>query len=118
MDGPKQPGGFRVVPDGGSDLSRQPREARVGDEGVRPQLLVDLPLGHGPGPCLQEQSEELKGLGGEILTLATSQQLSGFRVVDALAEAQPQREASANLAIPEGFAKDINAVRLYLGLEV
>ncbi len=128
VDGAHQPRPLGVVPDGGSDLGRQPRQARVRDEGIGPELVVDLLLRHRPRPAPEEEIEELEGLRREVLGRAVPHELVAARVEDALAEADRHgariltRAGGAaaggtppapNIAIPEGFAKDIDRAEDY-----
>ena len=80
---------LRVVADRGPGFGGQSGEARVGDEGVRPQPVVDLLLGDGPWAVLDQELEELERLGRELAS-AGAQQLPRAGVEDALTEVEPQ----------------------------
>ena len=88
VDRSQQARRLRVVAQGGPDLGRQPGEARVRDEAVGPQPLVDLLLGERPRPLLKQQLEELERLGGEGLRDAAPPQLPRAAVEQARTKAQ------------------------------
>src|SRR5262249_26976742 len=48
------------------ELGDQPRQARLGDVGVAPDARLQLVLGDGVGPVLQQRAQQLEGLGGEV----------------------------------------------------
>ena len=104
----QQAGRLRVVADRGPDLGREPGEARVRDEAVRPEPLVDLLLGDGPRPLLEQQLEELERLGGEGLRDAVPPELPRLAVEQAPTEAHPHGRTPGEISVPEEFANDLD----------
>jgi hypothetical protein len=71
------------------------REVHLGHEGLRPEPIVDRRLGHGVRPAVDQQLEQLEGLGGEVHRAPVAQQLTSLSVEDEPFEADA-RHASPN----------------------
>jgi len=65
----------RLVAQGGAQLGDEVMQARIGNEGIRPEKLVKLLLREGARPLVQKDRKKLERLGreGNRLTIATKQ---------------------------------------------
>jgi hypothetical protein len=81
----------RIVAQGVPHLRHQARQVRFRHEGIRPQPIPDLRLGHGFRPLLEQQVQQLEGLRLEVQLLPSPEELSGFTVERELSECDPHR---------------------------
>ena len=88
VHGPYEARLLGVVPDGMPHLVHEPREAAFGNEGLRPEDLVQLFLRHGLRPLLEEGAEKLKRLRGDRDPLPAAEKLPRLRIEGAVAEAR------------------------------
>ena len=72
---PQEGGLVGVVLERLAQLVDENGQVHVGDEGVRPQPVVDLGLRDGVGPALDEQLEELERFGREVNRMAAPLEL-------------------------------------------
>src|SRR5512135_858893 len=78
-----------LVTDRGADLRQKARQRSVGNEGVGPELLVDLRLRKSARPVLDQDLQQVERFRVEVYRFAADEQFPRFRVEDALSEPDP-----------------------------
>ena len=84
---PQEAGLLRALVEGGPDLGHDGRQRRLGDERARPQAVADALAGDHVGPLVEQQLQQLEGLGAEVALLFPAPELAGPAVEDEIAEA-------------------------------
>src|SRR5215470_4230176 len=86
MDGPHETGLAGAVADGRPDLDEKARQGAVRNECSRPEMLVDLALGEGPGTVFQQDLQKLKSLGREVNGPSPYEKLTRLGIEHAIPE--------------------------------
>ena len=89
MDGTDEPRFAGVVADRLPQLRHQPGQARLGDEGVRPEPVLQRLLGDRPWPLFEQRLEQKEGLGRQVHRARVPLELPHVGVEHAISEADP-----------------------------
>ena len=77
LDGPDNPGTPAIVAKRRANVGDKIRNIRLADENVRPERVLNVLLGHGIRPTLNEQIEQLKSFGRQRDTASAPAHFAG-----------------------------------------
>ena len=100
-----------VISDGLADFGQEARHRSVGNERSGPKMFVDRFLGDGLGPVRQQQFQELERLRLQVNFAAANDELTCFRIEQAITEPYPHHHPGNKPVNPRAFGNDSDWLR-------